>query len=84
MDKSIIKMTYQVEKEDGVLSHDVEGDIDKKYGELLSTLYELIGTRKGLDIEQAIGDLLSAYEERAYIEGFKNGFNLNNEIRALN
>ena len=84
MDKSIIKMTYLAEKEDGVLSHCVEGDVDEKYREIVSMLYELVGSKQGLKVEEIVFDLLTAYEERAYIEGFKNGFNLNNEIKALN
>ena len=84
MDKSIIKMTYLAEKEDGTLSHCVEGDVDEKYGEIVSMLYELVGSKQGLKVEEIVFDLLNAYEERAYIEGFKNGFNLNNEIKALN
>ena len=84
MDKSIIKMTYLAEKEDGTLSNCVEGDVDEKYGEIVSMLYELVGSKQGLKVEEIVFDLLTAYEERAYIEGFKNGFNLNNEIKALN
>ena len=67
-----------------MLSHCLEGDVDEKYGEIVSMVYELIGSKKGLKVEEIVFDLLSAYEERAYIEGFKNGFNLNNEIKALN
>ena len=84
MDKSIIKMTYLAEKEDGTLSRCVEGDVDEKYGEIVSMLYELVGSKQGLKVEKIVFDLLTAYEERAYIEGFKNGFNLNNEIKAIN
>lgn len=84
MSKSIIEMTYRAEKENGALSHSVEGNVDEKYGEMISMLYELIGSKKGLNVELIVFDLLNAYEERAYIEGFKNGFNLNNEIKAHN
>lgn len=84
MDKRIIGMTYLAEKEDGTLSHNMEGDIDDKFTDMISMLHKLIGNEKGDDVENIIFDLFSAYEERAYIVGFKNGFNLNNEIKALN
>lgn len=84
MENEILSMIYEAEKanDKSVLAQDVQGEAMENYGALLDTLHEkLKDIKQVLDIEAAVYDLIMAYEERAYIEGFKKGFSLANEVK---